>query len=180
MATTKESVSGEITTEELRAKAKKLGIRFTKNTSDDVLLEKIEKAEQDTRRIINKETTSSKKTSMALQRVQVSPLNPLELNLPCKYVAFANRYVTVSKAVQFNTPIFLEECIIAMLKEQKYLYVKDNTEKHSLQPAPEHVYKDAYAITYLGTPTESEWKNDPQWKKMRSDKKLNDIANEGR
>jgi hypothetical protein len=67
-----------------------------------------------------------------------------------------------------------------MLKEQKYLYVKDNTEKQSIQPAREHVYKDAYAITYLVTPTESEWKNDPQWKKMRSDKKLNDIANEGR
>ena len=40
MATTKDS--GEISTEELRAKAKELHIRFTKSTSDDVLLEKIE------------------------------------------------------------------------------------------------------------------------------------------
>ena len=33
----------EISTEELRAKAKELHIRFTKSTSDDVLLEKIKK-----------------------------------------------------------------------------------------------------------------------------------------
>ena len=178
---TKESVnSGEMTTEELRAKAKSLGIRFTKNTSDDVLLDKIEAAEKDPRRVINNETSESRKVSKALRRVEVAPLNPMEQNLPAKYISFANRYVTVSKAVQFNTPIFLEKCIIEMLKEQKFLYVKDNTEKHSLQKSPEKVYKPAYQITELGTPTEEEWKNDPQWKKMRTDKQLANLANEGK
>lgn len=35
----------ELTTEDLRKKASELGIKFTKNTSDDTLISKVETAE---------------------------------------------------------------------------------------------------------------------------------------
>lgn len=178
MATTKDSV--ELTTEDLRAKAKELGIKFTKNTSDDVLIEKIEKIENDAKRVANETTTFSKAYATRLQHVQISPLNPMELNQPAKFVSVANRFVTIRRAVQFNTPIFIEQCIVDALKEQKYFNLKSNTEKHSLGTEPEKVWAPAYNVVDLGTPTEEEWKNDPQWKKMRADKKLSDLANEGK
>lgn len=169
-----------ISSEDLRAKAKALGIKFTKNTSDDTLIAKIEEIENSSKVVQSKTIRTSRNTLMALKRVQVQPLNPLELSLPAKFITVANRFVTVKKAVQFNTPIFLEQCVIDVLNELTYLYIEDNvTPRGGKTPTtrPKHELKKAYNIVEMHTPTEAEWKNDPEWKAMRSDKALRDASN---
>lgn len=169
-----------ISSEDLRAKAKALGIKFTKNTSDDTLIAKIEEIENSSKAIQSKTIRTSRNTLMALKRIQVQPLNPLELSLPAKFITVANRFVTVRKAVQFNTPIFLEQCVIEVLKELKYLHIEDNvTPRGGKSPntRPKHELRNAYNIVELHTPTESEWKNDAEWKAMRADKALRDASN---
>ena len=37
--------------------------------------------------------------------------------------------------------------------------------------------RKAYNIVEMHTPTEAEWKNDPEWKAMRADKALRDASN---
>lgn len=172
--------SGEISTEELKTKAKQLGIKFTKNTSDDALLAKIEAAETKKANDVNQHTVDSKHECMALRRVQVAPLNPTEQKLPAKYVCFQNRYVKIAKAVSFNTPIFLEKCIIDVLNSTQYQVIVDNTQILGGKPIkqkPDTYWAPAYQVTELGTPTEEEWKNDPKWKEMRKTKALKDSAN---
>ena len=162
-----------ISSEDLRAKAKALGIKFTKNTSDDTLIAKIEEIENSSKVVQSKTIRTSRNTLMALKRVQVQPLNPLELSLPAKFITVANRFVTVKKAVQFNTPIFLEQCVIDVLRELKYLHIEDNvTPRGGKSPntRPKHELRNAYNIVEMHTPTESEWKNDEEWKAMRADK----------
>ena len=169
-----------ISSEDLRAKAKALGIKFTKNTSDDTLISKIEEIENSATVVQAKNIKNSRNTLMALKRVQVQPLNPLELSLPAKFITVANRFVTVKKAVQFNTPIFLEQCVIDVLKELTYLHIEDNvTPRGGKSPntRPKHELRKAYNIVEMHTPTESEWKNDPEWKAMRADKALRDASN---
>ena len=91
MATTKDS--GEITTEELRAKAKELHIRFTKSTSDDVLLEKIEEAEKLLAPKIKKQFTN--KNRMALVHVQVNSLDPYIQKQPHVFRQISNEVVSL-------------------------------------------------------------------------------------
>lgn len=168
-----------ISTEDLRAKAKNLGIKFTKNTSDDTLIAKIEEIENSSKAVQSKAIRTSRNTLMALKRVQVQPLNPLELSLPAKFITVANRFVTVRKAVQFNTPIFLEQCVIDVLRELKYLHIEDNvTPRGGKSPntRPKHELRNAYNIVEMHTPTESEWKNDEEWKAMRADKASRNAA----
>ena len=172
--------SGEISTEELKTKARKLGIKFTKNTSDDTLLSKIEAAESKQATDINKQVVDTKHECMALRRVQVAPLNPMEQKLPAKYVCFQNRYVKIAKAVSFNTPIFLEKCIINVLNATQYQVIQDNTQLgggQTIKQKPDTFWAPAYQVTELGTPTEEEWKNDPKWQEMRRTKALKDSAN---
>ena len=172
--------SGEISTEELKTKAKQLGIKYTKNTTDDTLLNKIEAAEQKKASDVNRHVVDSKHECMALRHVQVSPLNPMEQKLPAKYVCFQNRYVKIAKAVSFNTPIFLEKCIIDVLNATQYQVIQDNTQLgggQTIKQKPDTFWAPAYQVTELGTPTEEEWKNDPKWQEMRRTKALKDSAN---
>lgn len=169
-----------ISSEDLRTKAKALGIKFTKNTSDDTLIAKIEEIENSSKVVQSRNVQNSRNTLMALKRVQVQPLNPLELSIPAKFITVANRFITVRKAVQFNTPIFLEQCVIDVLKEMKYLHIEDNvTPRGGKSPStrPKHELKNAYNIVEMHTPTEEEWKNDIEWQAMRSDKALRDSSN---
>lgn len=169
-----------ISSEDLRTKAKNLGIKFTKNTSDDTLIAKIEEIENSSKAVQSRNVQNSRNTLMALKLVEVQPCNPLELTLPAKFITVANRFVTVKKAVQFNTPIFLEQCVIDVLKDLKYLHIEDNvTARGGKTPTarPKHSLKNAYNIIEKHTPTESEWKNDEQWKAMRRDKALRDASN---
>ena len=65
----------ELTTEELRSKATKLGIKCIKTTSDDVLLDKIDakkKLQAATANLLSGHTPLT-----ALKRIKVTPLNPL-------------------------------------------------------------------------------------------------------
>lgn len=164
----------ELTTEQLRTRAKELGIKFTKNTSDDTLIDKIEKAEAERAPSVN--ITASKTSAKALKRVKIIPNNPLERDLPCKLFCVCNRVITLKKVVQFDTPIFLENGVIECIKEQKYVHVKDNTEGDNLTGKPEPVFKDAYTVLELHTPTEEEWNKDTEWVAMKNDKKLKDAA----
>ena len=161
MATTKDS--GEISTEELRAKAKELHIRFTKSTSDDVLLEKIEEAEKLLAPKIKKQFTN--KNRMALVHVQVNSLDPYIQKQPHVFRQISNEVVSLKKAIALNKPIFLEQCMIDLLKSEKFMTLESNT-----QPADKN-------ITYLDQPTEKDWKEDEKWKHMRKVKSLNDSAN---
>lgn len=169
-----------ISTEDLRAKAKALGIKFTKNTSDDTLITKIEEIENSSKAVESKTIRTSRNTLMALKRVQVQPLNPLELSLPAKFITVANRFVTVRKAVQFNTPIFLEQCVIDVLDELQYLHIEDNvTPRGGKSPdtRPKRELRKAYNIVIMHTPTEEEWKNNVEWKAMREQKALTNASN---
>lgn len=169
-----------VSSAELRVKAKALGIKFTKNTSDDTLISKIEAIENNA---ITKQAKgiSESRNRMALRRVIITPRNPLEHDLPAKFITIANRYITVRKAVQFGTEIFLEQCVIDSLKEAKYLHIYDNTRSTSSSKMPDQKPKTelrpAYGIEYLHTPTEQEWKNDTEWKAMREKKALTNAAN---
>lgn len=174
-----------ISSEELRAKAKALGIKFTKNTSDDTLISKIEEIENSATVVQAKNIKNSRNTLMALKRVTVQPLNPIESrsDITGKFITVANRFVNVKKAVQFNTPIFLEQCVIDVLEELEFLHIEDNvTPRAGKMPnaRPKHEMRKAYNIIYHHTPTEEEWKNDPEWKAMRDNKALSDRANEGK
>jgi hypothetical protein len=174
MATTKDS--GEISTEELRAKAKELHIRFTKSTSDDVLLEKIEEAEKLLAPKIKKQFTN--KNRMALVHVQVNSLDPYIQKQPHVFRQISNEVVSLKKAIALNKPIFLEQCMIDLLKSEKFMTLESNT-----QPAdkiirePKQIWTNRFNITYLDQPTEKDWKEDEKWKHMRKVKSLNDSAN---
>ena len=170
-----------ISSEDLRAKAKRLGIAFTKNTTDDVLIAKIEGIENSTGRVQSKNTQVSRQSLMALKHVKITPLNPTEFNTKAKFFTLANRYISVTKAVTFNEPIFLEQCIIDLIKEMKFLNIQSNTNSRGKAGSerPRTELKPAYAISELHTPTEEEWKNGAEWKAMREDKKMRDAALEG-
>ena len=56
-----------ISSEDLRAKAKTLGIKFTKNTSDDTLIAKIEEIENSSKVVQSKTIRTSRNTLMALK-----------------------------------------------------------------------------------------------------------------
>lgn len=175
MTESKETIES-ISSADLRAKAKKLGIKFTKNTPDDTLIAKIEEIEGSSQRVQSRNVSTAKEL-LALKLVIVNPLNPLELNLPAKFITVANRYITVKKAVQFRKEIFLEQCVIDVLKEMQYLDVQSNCDKSGTKtPKPSTQLLPAYAITELHTPTEEEWKTDKKWKTMREVKARNDAA----
>lgn len=162
-----------ITSEELRIKAKRYGIKFTKNTSDDTLLAKVETFEK---KLNSSATTQARNNVRALKHVRVSPLNPLELSLPGKFFTLCNREIKMTKAVQFGKPIFLEQGMIDLLKSLKYVHVNSNVDTSGngkpTSPKPTTEYRDAYSIEELHTPTEEEWKTDPKWKEMRRVKEL--------
>ena len=170
-----------ISSEDLRAKAKRLGIAFTKNTTDDTLIAKIEGIENSTGRVQSKNTQVSRQSLMALKHVKVTPLNPTEFNVKAKFFTLANRYVSVTKAVVFNEPIFLEQCIINLINDMKFLSIHTNVNEKGKPGSekPRTELKSAYAISYLHTPTEDEWNNGAEWKAMREDKKMRDAALEG-
>ena len=163
------------------AEAKRLGIKFTKNTTDDVLIAKIEGIENSTGRVQSKNTQVSRQSLMALKHVKITPLNPTEFNIKAKFFTLANRYISVTKAVTFNEPIFLEQCIIDLIKDMKFLNIQSNTNSRGKAGSerPRTELKPAYAISELHTPTEEEWKNGAEWKAMREDKKMRDAALEG-
>ena len=169
MTESKETIES-ISSADLRAKAKKLGIKFTKNTPDDTLIAKIEEIEGSSQRVQSRNVSTAKEL-LALKLVIVNPLNPLELNLPAKFITVANRYITVKKAVQFRKEIFLEQCVIDVLKEMQYLDVQSNCDKSGTKtPKPSTQLLPAYATT------EEEWKTDKKWKTMREVKARNDAA----
>ena len=56
-----------ISSEELRAKAKALGIKFTKNTSDDTLISKIEEIENSATVVQAKNIKNSRKAKMRVK-----------------------------------------------------------------------------------------------------------------
>lgn len=170
-----------ISSEDLRTKAKRLGIKFTKNTTDDVLIAKIEGIENSTGRVQSKNTQVSRQSLMALKHVKITPLNPTEFNIKAKFFTLANRYISVTKAVTFNEPIFLEQCIIDLIKEMKFLNIQSNTNSRGKAGSerPRTELKPAYAVSELHTPTEEEWKNGAEWKAMREDKRMRDAALEG-
>ena len=168
-----------ISSEDLRTKAKSLGIKFTKNTSDDTLIGKIEEIENSANTIHNNNVKNSKKDLMALKLVTINPSNPLEQRLPGKFITLSNRFISITKAVQFRKPIFLEQCIIDVLKEAKYLEIEDNTRSPGKNPTarPQTRLVEAYNIVEHHTPTKEEWENDAKWKAMREQKALRDAAN---
>ena len=170
-----------ITSDELRTKAKDLGIKFTKNTDDDTLIAKIEAIETSASRVQSRNVQNSRQQLTALKHVKVTPLNPVEFNQKAKYVSLVNRFVSIRKAVLFNEPIFLEQCIIDSLKSKKFINVITNVNGKGKQGSerPRTELKPAYGITELHTPTEEEWNNGAEWKAMREDKKMRDAALEG-
>lgn len=168
--------SGEISTEQLRARAKELGIKFTKNTSDDILLEKIEAIEKATKVVEDKQ--NSYKESMALQHVQITTLDPYIQKLPYIFRQISNAKISLRKAIYLNKPMFLEKCMCDLLTAEKFMQLEDNTNLMAggrIQAVPKQTYVNRFQIHYLDQPSETEWKNDEKWKSMRKNKTTNDI-----
>lgn len=158
-----------LTTDELKAKADKLGIKYTSKTSDDVLLAKIEAAEAKQKTKDNQ--TIDTANLMKLKRVIIKPLNPNELHQSAKYFCVMNRYMTVRKAVLFDKPIFLEQVMIDHIKSQTYVQVPSNMNNN--QPETDTRIVAAYSVTDLPDLTKEEFEN------LKKDKALRDAANAG-
>lgn len=156
----------ELTSEELRAKATELGIKFTKNTSDDTLINKIDAVEAETKRA--REGNISRKEGRALKRVRIMPLNPLEAKLPAKWFILANSLYTLKKAVSFNKDIFLEKAMINHIKQLQFLQFESNADtKHT---TPNKSITPAYSVVELPDLTPA------QLEALKKDKAMRDAA----
>lgn len=156
----------ELTSEELRAKATELGIKFTKNTSDDTLINKIDAVEAETKRA--REGNISRKEGRALKRVRIMPLNPLEAKLPAKWFILANSLYTLKKAVSFNKDIFLEKAMINHIKQLQFLQLESNADtKHT---TPNKFITPAYSVVELPDLTPA------QLEALKKDKAMRDAA----
>lgn len=156
----------ELTSEELRAKATELGIKFTKNTSDDTLINKIDAVEAETKRA--REGNISRKEGRALKRVRIMPLNPLEAKLPAKWFILANSLYTLKKAVSFNKDIFLEKAMINHIKQLQFLQLESNADtKHT---TPNKSITPAYSVVELPDLTPA------QLEALKKDKAMRDAA----
>lgn len=156
----------ELTSEELRTKATELGIKFTKNTSDDTLIAKIDAVEAETKRA--REGNISRKEGRALKRVRIMPLNPLEAKLPAKWFILANSLYTLKKAVSFNKDIFLEKAMINHIKQLKFLQLESNADtKHT---TPNKSITPAYSVVELPDLTPA------QLEALKKDKAMRDAA----
>lgn len=159
----------ELTSEELRAKATELGIKFTKNTSDDTLIAKIDTVEAETRRA--REGSISRKEGRALKRVRIMPLNPLEAKLPAKWFILANSLYTLKKAVLFNKDIFLEKAMINHIKQLKFLQIESNADTADTKhPTPNKSISPAYSVVELPDLTPA------QLEALKKDKAMRDAA----
>lgn len=156
----------ELTSEELRAKATELGIKFTKNTSDDTLINKIDAVEAETKRA--REGNISRKEGRALKRVRIMPLNLLEAKLPAKWFILANSLYTLKKAVSFNKDIFLEKAMINHIKQLQFLQLESNADtKHT---TPNKSITPAYSVVELPDLTPA------QLEALKKDKAMRDAA----
>lgn len=156
----------ELTSEELRTKATELGIKFTKNTSDDTLIAKIDAVEAETKRA--REGNISRKEGRALKRVRIMPLNPLEAKLPAKWFILANSLYTLKKAVSFNKDIFLEKAMINHIKQLQFLQLESNADtKHT---TPNKSITPAYSVVELPDLTPA------QLEALKKDKAMRDAA----
>lgn len=156
----------ELTSEELRTKATELGIKFTKNTSDDTLIAKIDAVEAETKRA--REGNISRKEGRALKRVRIMPLNPLEAKLPAKWFILANSLYTLKKAVSFNKDIFLEKAMINHIKQLQFLQLESNADtKHT---TPNKSITPAYSVVELPGLTPA------QLEALKKDKAMRDAA----
>lgn len=162
----------ELTTEDLRKKASELGIKFTKNTSDDTLLSKIETAEKAVApsRAVNVGRSNAK----ALKRVKIIPLNPNEQHIPGKFFTFANSYITFKKSVMFKTEIFLEKVMIDHIKGLKYSHIegniKDGLNANNNKSAPKKSLLPAYNVVDLPDLTKE------QFEALKRDKATRDAT----
>lgn len=155
-----------LTSEELRIKATELGIKFTKNTSDDTLIAKIDAVEAETKRA--REGNISRKEGRALKRVRIMPLNPLEAKLPAKWFILANSLYTLKKAVSFNKDIFLEKAMINHIKQLQFLQLESNADtKHT---TPNKSITPAYSVVELPDLTPA------QLEALKKDKAMRDAA----
>lgn len=155
-----------LTSEELRTKATELGIKFTKNTSDDTLIAKIDAVEAETKRA--REGNISRKEGRALKRVRIMPLNPLEAKLPAKWFILANSLYTLKKAVSFNKDIFLEKAMINHIKQLQFLQLESNADtKHT---TPNKSITPAYSVVELPDLTPA------QLEALKKDKAMRDAA----
>lgn len=155
-----------LTSEELRTKATELGIKFTKNTSDDTLINKIDAVEAETKRA--REGNISRKEGRALKRVRIMPLNPLEAKLPAKWFILVNSLYTLKKAVSFNKDIFLEKAMINHIKQLQFLQLESNADtKHT---TPNKSITPAYSVVELPDLTPA------QLEALKKDKAMRDAA----
>lgn len=163
----------ELTTEELRSKATKLGIKFTKSTPDDVLLDKIEAKEKLQAATVN--LLSGHTPLTALKRIKVTPLNPLERNIEGKYFLLHNSFASIKRMVPFRVPTHAEVAIIQMIEDSKYIQMDSNIDKIAKgkvgsgeKPEPREV--KAYQVEYLPDLTKAELEA------MKKDKTMRDVT----
>lgn len=167
-----------VTIEELRKEADDLGIRYSKNTSEDTLEKKIEQAKKDLETNKKREAEEAKRTIgeefkkefMALKHVKIHSLVPDERKIKSKYVMFYNPYLTLKKLVQFDTPFYLESGIVDMLEAAQHLELDSNVESSGRikDDRPTTRLVKSYHIEILPMPTQKEFD------KMKADKKLRD------
>ena len=167
-----------LTTEELHKKADDLGIKYTSKTSDDTLIARIEASEAKTAAVEEAATEKAKpsvekahnvKESLALKRVSVHPLNPVEAKLTSKFICFANSIITINKAILFGKPIFLEKAVINLLKSMTYQTVLSKTDNRTTQGIS-NTLVPAYNVVDLPDLTEEELAE------MKKNKALKDAS----
>ena len=143
--------SDGLTLAELKKEANDLGIRYPASIDATALLQKIEDFKK-----LNigsvKDAIKCRKELEALYRVIITPNNPNMTSLPSSYFSFSNQYVTRRKAILFGTPIFVEKCILNLIKDQKYVKPVQTNKKE--RPVPKLL--PAFNIEYLPMPTEAE------------------------
>lgn len=163
----------EVSLNELKKQADDLGITYSPNIGEATLLEKIQKAKI-AKGIIDARAKAKdeKKELTKLLHVQITNLNDKESDVPAKFFEIGNREMHLRKAIQFDTPIFLEKWVVDYLKNQKFVKMPDtaNAARRGKPVSNEPRLLPAYSIEYLEdiTPEKLE--------EMKKDKQMRDAT----
>lgn len=155
----------------LKARATKMGLKFSPNIGVETLRTKIENALNGTKEEEQpkEEPTVSKavkdnqlrsqlrKDALKLIRIRVTDLDPKKKDLPGEILCAANEFVgTVKRYVPYNgEPWHVEQIILNMMQDRKFLSIK-TVKKRGEEMSIEKKWVKEYAIEILEPLTKEE------------------------
>lgn len=157
-----------MTYQELKEKAKELGVEVTGQPSKaelEVMVQdaeeaksmadkeaKFEKPTEEAKKAVQSQMSDAAKkvtarqAAMLMKKVKITPLDERMRGLPSEYFSVGNKHIGfITKVVKFNKPTWEPECILQLLREKKMVIQESETVN-----GKEVVIKretEAYAIT---------------------------------